>query len=211
MVKIGLPVWARGARRAFMREKLNGCVGLKEDIVTMRKENQNQTKKLVVAAMMAALTCVATLLAFPVVGGSGYVNFGDCMVILSGALLGGPFGIAAAAIGAMLADVILGYYAYAPATLVIKALMALEVWKLYGALEKRAPKQYILWIILTGILAECIMSLGYFLYEIPLYGLATALIDIPANLLQSAFGLISSAVLGSILVKINIKRFWSAE
>lgn len=171
----------------------------------------NQTKQLVTAAMMAALTCVATLLAFPVVGGSGYVNFGDCMVILSGALLGGPFGIAAAAIGSMLADVILGYYLYAPATLVIKALMTLAVWRLYGALEKKAPKKYILWLVLSGIAAECIMALGYFLYEIPLYGIATAVIDIPANLLQSAFGLISSVVLGGILVKLNIKRFWSGE
>lgn len=176
---------------------------------TVTNEQQSmKTRKLVTGAMLAALTTVATLLSIPALGGSGYVNFGDGLVILSGVLLGGPYGILAAAIGSMLADVILGYFAYAPATFIIKGLMSLAVWLVYSGLYKKKPKWYILWLVLVAVMAECIMTFGYFLYEIPLYGIETATLGMPGNLLQSSFGIITSVVLGSILMKMNVQRFW---
>ena len=172
-------------------------------------KNQNSTYKnrsLVFSAMMLALTTVATLISFPAIGGQGYVNFGDSMVIISGALLGGFFGVAAAGIGSALADLFLGYAIYAPASLVIKSIMALVVWGLYRCLEKKRPKLYLVWFILSGILAEIIMSLGYFLYESLLYGRTVALLSLPSNLLQSAFGIISATLLGGILVRIGFRK-----
>lgn len=55
---------------------------------------------------------------------NGFVNLGDCFVLLSGWLLGPWWGGAAGGIGSMLADLLLGYGHYAPGTLIIKGLMA---------------------------------------------------------------------------------------
>ena len=83
----------------------------------------NKTKTLTVSAMLAALACVATLINVPSV--DGYKNLGDCIVLLSGCLLGPLYGALAAGMGSALSDIILGYAYYAPATLVIKGVMAL--------------------------------------------------------------------------------------
>ena len=54
----------------------------------------------------------------------GYVNLGDGIVLLSAWVLPLPYGIVAAGLGSALADLFSGYTVYAPATFVIKALMA---------------------------------------------------------------------------------------
>ena len=83
-----------------------------------------KTKKLVISALFAALTFVATMLIQIKLTANGFVNVGDCMVVICGIFLGPVYGVIAAGIGSMLADIISGYFIYAPATLVIKALMA---------------------------------------------------------------------------------------
>ena len=77
-------------------------------------------KKLVLAALMAALTYVATSIVQIPSPMQGYVNLGDCIVLLSGWILGPWWGAAAGGIGSMLVDLIGGYGHYAPGTLVIK-------------------------------------------------------------------------------------------
>ena len=54
---------------------------------------------------------------------SGYVNLGDCGVLLSAWVLGPWYGGAAAGIGSMLADIFSGYAHYAPGTLGERALL----------------------------------------------------------------------------------------
>ena len=81
-------------------------------------------KKLVLAALMAALTYVATSIVQIPSPMQGYVNLGDCIVLLSGWILGPWWGAAAGGIGSMLVDLIGGYGHYAPGTLVIKGCMA---------------------------------------------------------------------------------------
>ena len=78
---------------------------------------------LVLAALMAALCTLLTLVIRIPSPMGGYLNLGDCAVLLSAWLLGPAAGAAAAGLGSALAD-LLGYPLYAPATLVIKALMA---------------------------------------------------------------------------------------
>ena len=56
-----------------------------------------KTKKVVFSAMFAALICVATMIIrIPTIG--GYLNLGDCVVLLSGWVLGPAFGFCAAGI-----------------------------------------------------------------------------------------------------------------
>ena len=86
---------------------------------------QTKLRTLILAAMFAALTCVATMIIHIPSPIGGYFNLGDCMVLLSAFVLGPVWGTAAGGIGSALADVICGYFVYAPGTLVIKALMGL--------------------------------------------------------------------------------------
>ena len=94
--------------------------------------------KLVIAAMFASLVCVATMVIKIPTPTNGYVNLGDCIVLLSGWLLGPVYGIAAAAIGSMLADLFAGYPVYAAATFVIKGTVALIAWLILGRKSRGA-------------------------------------------------------------------------
>ena len=135
--------------------------------------------------MLSALCLVATaVIKLPSPLG-GYINLGDCIVLLSGFMLSPLYGFLAAGIGSALADIFLGYAHYAPVTFVIKGLMALLVSKMG---RKR---------LLGGVLAEILMVLGYYVFEGFLYGFGASLINIPANAVQGTVGLI----LGLILYK----------
>ena len=83
----------------------------------------NKTKKIVMAAMFAALCCVATMIIKIPSPLKGYLNLGDCIVLLSGFMLSPVYAFLAAGLGSALADLLGGYVAFAPATFIIKALM----------------------------------------------------------------------------------------
>lgn len=117
----------------------------------------SKTKKLVVSALFAALVCIATLVIhIPIPATNGYINLGDCIVLLSGFILGPVWGTAAAAIGSALSDAILGYTLYIPATFIIKGAVALGASALY-----RFPKTGLLRAPIAGIAGEIIMIIGY--------------------------------------------------
>ena len=86
--------------------------------------NTNSTKKWVVAALFAALTCICTMIIKIPTPTGGYIHPGDGMVLLCGIILGPGMGALAAGIGSMLSDLFGGYMAWVPATLIIKALSA---------------------------------------------------------------------------------------
>ena len=76
--------------------------------------SDKKIRTMVTAAVLAALSCVATMVVQIPSPMNGYVNLGDCFVLLSGWLLGPWWGAAAGGIGSMLADLLLGYGHYAP-------------------------------------------------------------------------------------------------
>ena len=159
--------------------------------------NDSKINRLVFSALFAALCCGATMvIKFPTPMG-GYVNAGDAVVLLGAFMLGPVWGALAAGLGSGLADVIAGYALYAPGTLVIKALMALVAGLLLRTLGLRRPNPA---AILAGVIAELVMVAGYFLYECFILGFGGgAAAEIPANLLQGAFGAAAgSALFGAI-------------
>ena len=161
---------------------------------------KTKTQKIVMAALLAALTCVATMIIKIPSPLKGYLNLGDCVVLLSGWLLSPLYGFFAAGVGSALADIFSGYATYAPATFVIKGLMALIAYFGFKIFQNRIgnlPSR-----ILSGIAAEIIMILGYFIFEGFLYGFLPSIVNIPANAIQGVAGL----VLGVILVKIFEKN-----
>lgn len=151
-------------------------------------------RKMVFAALMAALVCVATMIVEIPSPTNGYVNLGDCFVLLAGWLLGPWYGAAAAGIGSMLTDLFMGYAYYAPGTLIIKGLMGFLAGTIYRALRKVAPKAA---MPVSGIAAEAVMVLGYFLYAAAIlgYGVAGGVAGVPGNLVQGAVGLVAAMVL----------------
>lgn len=106
---------------------------------------------LAVTAVFTALVCVATIIfSIYVPATEGFFNIGESMVFLS-ALLFGPFvGAFAGGVGSTLADLLLGYPHYAPATIIIKACEGAIV----GAIKKRNPtlSSRLHWKFLTMIL-----------------------------------------------------------
>lgn len=169
----------------------------------MKNEAKSHVVKLVLAALFAALTCIATMLVQIKIPLGGYVNLGDCIVLLGAWMLGPVYGSLAAGIGSMLADMISGYFTYAPGTFVIKALVALIASLLFKAMSKNASgKLDFVFRIVSGIGGELIMVFGYFAYEATFMGLGLgAAASIPWNFIQAAFGIVASAILIQIFVK----------
>jgi len=159
-----------------------------------------KTKKIVMAALLAALCCVATMIIKIPSPLKGYLNLGDCIVLLSGWLLSPFYGFIAAGLGSALADIFSGYVTYAPATFVIKGLMSLAAYFGFKTLKNKIgdlPSR-----IISGTVAEIIMILGYFVFEGFLYGFIPSIVNIPANVMQGVAGLI----LGIIMIKIFEKN-----
>ena len=149
-------------------------------------------KQLTLCGVLAALVFVLTYfpkVPVPVTG--GYVHLGDGAIFLA-ALLLGPLGIPAAAIGSGLADLIGGYMLYVIPTVIIKGLVALVGCKLY----KKGS-----WVsaVVAFVLAEAVMVLGYFVFECFTSGAPAAAAAILPNVVQGVAGV----VLGLICVAVT--------
>ncbi len=161
-----------------------------------------KTKKIVTAALMAALTCVATMIIKIPSPLKGYLNLGDCIVLAAGWMLPPAYGFLAAGLGSALADIVAGYVIYAPATFIIKGLMALVAFYGFQSFRKKLGK--LTSEILSGLAAESIMILGYFVFEGFMYGFIPSAVNIPANGMQGIAGLVIGVVLMKVFEKSKI-------
>lgn len=167
-----------------------------------RAADRAAPRLLALTGLFAALGCVGTMVLQVPSPSGGYMNLGDCVVILGAWMLGPVYGAAAGGVGPALADLLSGYAVYVPGTLVIKAVMALTAASLYRRLGKRG-------LFLCALAAEAPMVLGYWLYD----GLLAALsgggalrlcllgsaAGIPSNLVQAAFGAAAATLLALAL------------
>ena len=162
------------------------------------------TRRIVLCALFSALTTVATMVIQIPSPMSGYVNLGDVFVLFGAFVLGPLLGAVAAGLGSALADVLTGYVIYAPATLIIKAGMALIVLFVYKALKKLI-KTDMASVVIASIVSELFMVLGYFLFACLIMGKGlSAAASIPGNLVQGVFGVVLSSVLYGIFIKSNL-------
>jgi len=143
---------------------------------------KNRTRLIVLSALFAALACVATMVIRIPSPFKGYLNLGDSVVLLSGWLLPPVYGALAAGLGSAMADIFSGYVTYAPATFVIKALMALTAHFLLRKLPKGSR-------LISGLAAIVVLTAGYLLFEGILYGFAPSLVNVLPNALQGVAGL----------------------
>lgn len=157
----------------------------------------DHVSKVVLSAMFAALCCVATMIIQIPTPMGGYVHLGDCLVLLSGFWLGPFYGMLAAGIGSMFADILSGYAHYAIATCIIKGACAFVSGAIYLKLKKTSFSA-----IFGGIIAETIMVLGYFGFDGLILGSGiAAATGIPANAMQGVFGIIAGFVLLKVFEK----------
>lgn len=164
-------------------------------------------KSIVLTGLMAAMVCVATtFLHIPIVGG-GYVHMGDTVIYLAAALLPTPYAVAAAAVGAGLADVLVAPM-WAPFTVVIKAVMVFA----FTSRKERLLCGRNAW---ATLIAGGVGILGYYIAEVVILclsggALATsgvaAVAAVPFNAMQEVAGGVAFLLLAAALDRLEIKK-----
>ncbi|MBH1940332.1 ECF transporter S component [Mobilitalea sibirica] len=158
--------------------------------------NSSKITKLVTAALMAALTCVATAILpikVPFVE-SAYIHPGDTFVILSGIVLGPVYGGLAAGIGSMFADLYVSY-PFFWVTLIVKMVAAIVGYFAYKYIRHYS-------LFFACLFGGVAVTLGYFILESYLYGIAKGIIGAPFNIIQTIFSIILTSLLLPLLRKV---------
>ncbi|MGQ9641875.1 MAG: ECF transporter S component [Candidatus Bathycorpusculaceae bacterium] len=179
----------------------------------------NLTRQLSTIGVFTALVCVATISFTAYVPSTrGYFNIGETMVYTAALLFGPVVGAFAGGVGSMFADLFLGYYYYAPATLVVKALEGFIVGFL-SQKGKMLAKTYTKreWRIFTteiGVLVGILVGLVGFLYYSGIVELYSSIISIEnptSTMLIPAefwFGLgVFAALLITVIAFVSEPRF----
>lgn len=161
---------------------------------------QNKVLRLVLLSLFTAAIAVTTAYLSIPNGFGGYIHLGDGIIFMAAMLLG-PAGAISAGIGSGVADLLVGFAVYSPATFVIKGIMGALVGVLYR--RKGGALSFMMNIVLF-ILAEIIMVVGYFGYELILYGFEGALAGVPANAIQACAGIVIGAVFTPFVKKIKL-------
>jgi uncharacterized membrane protein len=162
---------------------------------SMKKEYSRfgVTVKLTLAAVFAALVFIVTsqIPPIPIPATSGYFNVGETVIYVAALLFGASVGALSGGIGAMLADIYLGFGVFAPGTLVIKGIEGAIVGFLNLKLKKYI-RNVTLCAVISVIVGGSEMVAGYFLYEQLALGLSfsVALAEVPFNTVQMLVGLI---------------------
>ncbi len=152
-------------------------------------------KELTKTSIFIALATVLTM--FPhFATPTGYVHFGDSIIYIASAFLGPIPGALVGSIGHSLSDIFSGYPIYAPATFIIKGIMGFVIGKI---LYKNINIQR---IIVAGIFALFIVTLGYFVAEIPMFGLGAAMVSLVSSPVQWLMSIAAFAILTPIINKI---------
>lgn len=153
---------------------------------------------------------VGTLFVRVPVPGGGYFNLGDTLIVFAGLYAGSRVGALAGGVGSALAD-LMGFPLFAPITLVAKGvegflcgLGSLKNTKTdhQGStaddeVDQPNKKRYILLSYLMPALGVLSMVALYFIgcAVFPTMGLAVAVADLPANLLQALVGYLGGRVI----------------
>jgi uncharacterized membrane protein len=140
----------------------------------MMRNVPSSTATMAMAAVMAALVCVTTMLIqVPIPATEGFFNIGDAMIMVA-ALTGGPIvGAFAGGVGSSLADLLGGWYVWVIPTLLIKGTEGfLAGWML------NRGKQNVQHVVLAWIVGGLAMVFGYFIVQIYLYGFSAAVVEL---------------------------------
>ena len=159
-------------------------------------------RNIIASPLFIALITVTTMFVKIPLALFGYVHLGDLFIFLACFMLKPKYSIVVGGVGSALADLFLGFAVYAPATLVIKALVALS----FSLVVYNKPT--LVREVLAVIFGTLIIGGGYLIYEGILYGFGAAIVNLPFNLIQGAVCGGLAIILIKILEKIpSIRDF----
>lgn len=166
---------------------------------------ERATIKIAQAAILAALTTVATaLVQIYIPATRGYLNFGDIIIFASALTFGPIVGGFAGGVGSALSDILTGYAYFSPFTLVIKGAEGI----IAGLISNRVSKKR---DILAIIIAGSEMVIGYFLAEF--FALSegwAATFEVPANILQIVVGGMVGLTI-AIILRRRLPKAWITQ
>lgn len=143
---------------------------------------KNHVKNLVITALAIALTYVFTAfinIRLPLVANGGLIHLGNVPLFIFAIIYGKKTGTIAGGIGMGLFDLLSGWIAWAPFTLVIVGLMGYAV----GAITEK--KRGYRWTVVAMLVALVIKIGGYYIAEGFIYGnWLVPVSSIPGNIVQ---------------------------
>jgi len=169
--------------------------------------NKTHTKRIAINGAMIAMVFLATYFTkIPIPATQGYFNLGDTVIMVAAMLLGRGSGLLAGALGSLLADVVGGFFIFAPLTFVVKGLEGFIVGSF--ASLKGSWKSGWLGKALAVIAGALTMVAGYFIGEAYIlsifdkaFGYTVAVVALPVNLLQGGISALIAYMLSAILRK----------
>lgn len=157
-------------------------------------------RKFTRSAMLMALSCVLTMFPQIPVPTGGYVHFGDSIIYIAAAFLGPVPAAIVGALGHSLADVLSGYIIFALPTFIIKGIAGFIIGKiLYDKTDIRH-------IILAGIAALVVVTLGYFVAESIIYGVSVAMLSLISSPIQWLMSVLATAAFVPLLARVKMKK-----
>ena len=164
------------------------------------------TRKICQMALLAALTCIATMsVRIPVAATDGYIHLGDSVILIVGVLFGWEYGLAAGGIGSAMADLLSGYPHWVIPTLIIKAVMGFVVGKISN--PNKSDNFFSARNLIASFAGIAVMVIGYFIGGAVLKGsFPVSLVSVPENMIQGGAGLIIHYVMGYALYKAKAYR-----
>lgn len=167
----------------------------------MNNQN-NRSTLLCVTGLFAAMITLMTgfILHIPYGTNGGYVHFGDAFIYIAASMLPRPYAIAAALIGAGLADLLTAPI-WMPATIIIKFLLVLLFTNQGNQLLVKRN-------MFAPILAIPVTVIGYYIAEALLFGsFITPAASIPGNIIQGAGSIAIYYFIASALQKTHTPSF----
>ena len=159
-------------------------------------------KRWILTALFAAMICLTTAYLFhiPIGTAGGYIHLGDAFIYLAAAFLPTPYAMAAAGVGAGLADILSGAPHWAVFTVIIKAAMAV-------CLTAKTPRIVCTCNVLGSVLAGIVCTVGYYFAEVILFGnwIAPLVSTLTGALAQSGGGSVVFVLVGMLLDKADVR------
>ena len=175
---------------------------------------KSTTKRIVMNGLMIALVFLATYLTrIPTPLPGGYFNLGDTMIMAAAIVLGRNTGLIAGAFGSCLADMASGSFIFAPFTFVIKGLEG-YLTGLAAVSDTSSRTIPVLKYVLAVTVGAVVMVGCYFISETFIlgyfdktFGLAAAVTEFPANLVQGGIGAVAGYIISVLLAKLNVRAY----
>ena len=160
-----------------------------------KKKANKQLIYVVMAALFAAIITVVTAYVLHIPTGNGYIHLGDSFIFLAASLLPLPYAIAAAAVGAGLADALTAPI-WVIATVIIKSLIVLP----FTSKKDKIINARNLIALVPALVVTCV---GYYLADRILFGAWAAVIP---NVIQVAANAAIYVIFGLALDAAGFKK-----